>query len=162
MPTASLCTTRSCTAPSIRRLGGQLSRTLALGEKESTIEKRHLIIARVLRQQALAENIEFIDMGTDYLYPFYDGYKPTQDALQALSTNTSKALHYPSSFGLESLRQVFQRFMRARWSVDLDWKTEVMINTGASQAFDAIRRPLRPPPCTFPAHSRSRGCGQQR
>jgi hypothetical protein len=66
------------THSSIRRLRGQLSRTLALGEKESTIEKRHLIVARVLRQQALAENIEFIDMGTDYLYPFYDGYKPTQ------------------------------------------------------------------------------------
>jgi aspartate/methionine/tyrosine aminotransferase len=136
VPTASLCATHS----SIRRLGGQLSRTLALGEKESTIDKRHLIIARDLRQHALAENIEFIDMGTDYLYPFYDGYKPTQDALQALGKNTSKALHYPSSFGLESLRQVFQRFMRVRWSVDLDWKTEVMINTGALQAFDAMSR----------------------
>jgi aspartate/methionine/tyrosine aminotransferase len=30
--------------------------------------------------------------------------------------------------------------MCARWSVDLDWKTEVMINTGASQAFDAMSR----------------------
>jgi hypothetical protein len=62
------------------------------------IEKRHLIIARVLRQRAEENQIQCIDMGTDYSYPFYDAYKPTQNALRALSENTSDALHYSFIF----------------------------------------------------------------
>ena len=123
----------------IRQLGGTVSAKLLCGEKESTIEKMHLIIARVLRQRADEKQVEFIDMGTDYSYPFYETYKPTQDALRAFSENTSTAIHYPSSFGLQSLRQTFRTFMLSRFGVSLD-QNEVMINTGASQAFDALSR----------------------
>lgn len=117
-----------------------VSHMLLEGERESTTEKRHLIIARVLRQFATENDIEFIDMGTDYMYPFYDSYKPVQDALESLKRNTAEVLHYPSSFGLKSLRQAFQRFMSTRFGVDLDWNREIMITTGASQAFDAMSR----------------------
>jgi DNA-binding transcriptional MocR family regulator len=133
-----------------QQLGGAVSGKLVRGEKESTIEKRHLIIARVLRQRAEENQIQFINMGSDYSYPFYDAYKPTQNALRALSENTSKALHYPSSFGLESLRQAFQRFMHSRFGVNLDWKKEIMINTGASQAFDALSRAFEAVMSSYP------------
>lgn len=122
------------------QLGGSVSANLLRGEKESTVEKRHLIIARVLRQFAKAENIHFIDMGTDYLYPFYDKYEPTQQALRALTQHNCGALHYSSSFGLESLRETFRQFMESRFCVPLDSVKEIMINTGASQAFDALSR----------------------
>jgi hypothetical protein len=49
-----------------QQLGGAVSGKLVRGEKESMIEKKHLIIARVLRQRAEEKQIQFIDMGTDY------------------------------------------------------------------------------------------------
>ena len=122
-----------------QQLGGAVSPKLLSGELESKIEKMHLIMARVLRQRAEEKQVEFIDVGTDYSYPFYETYKPTQDALRAFSKNGSTAIHYPSSFGLQSLRQAFRTFMLSRFGVNLD-HNQIMINTGASQAFDALSR----------------------
>ncbi|KAF5972021.1 plp-dependent transferase [Fusarium coicis] len=82
-------------------------------------------------------------MGTDYHYPFYNAYPPTKAALLALKKNDITVLHYPSSFGLQSLRQAFRAFMHSRFSVTLDCMNEIMINTGASQAFDALSRALK-------------------
>ncbi|SPJ79020.1 uncharacterized protein FTOL_07411 [Fusarium torulosum] len=73
-------------------------------EKESSIEKTHLITAWVCRSLANDKQIEFLDMGTDYSYTFYGVHSPTQAAMGALGDNAVKALHYHSSFGLESLR----------------------------------------------------------
>ncbi|RKK25377.1 hypothetical protein BFJ66_g49 [Fusarium oxysporum f. sp. cepae] len=120
-----------------------VSDMLARGEKESIIEKTHLISARVFRQEASKKGINFLDMGTDYHYPFYDAYPLTQAALLALKKNNITVLHYPSSFGLQSLRQAFQVFMYSRFSVTLDCMDEIMINTGASQAFDALSRAFK-------------------
>ncbi|KAH7211927.1 pyridoxal phosphate-dependent transferase [Fusarium oxysporum] len=120
-----------------------VSDMLTRGEKESIIEKTHLISARVFRQKASKHGINFLDMGTDYHYPFYDAYPPTKAALLALKKNDITVLHYPSSFGLQSLRQAFQTFMYSRFSVTLDCMDEIMINTGASQAFDALSRAFK-------------------
>lgn len=130
---------RLLSGPSVE-LGGGISPELRSGEQTSMIEKRHLIINRVLRDQAKGSGTEFLDMGTDYFYPFYTDYKPTQEALAALKTHTDDAMHYPSSYGLEGLRQAFQGFMQNQFGVPLDRDKEIMINTGASQAFDALSR----------------------
>ncbi|EXM02622.1 pyridoxal phosphate-dependent transferase [Fusarium oxysporum II5] len=120
-----------------------VSDMLTRGEKESIIEKTHLNSARVFRQKASKHGINFLDMGTDYHYPFYDAYPPTKAALLALKKNDITVLHCPSSFGLQSLRQAFQTFMYSRFSVTLDCMDEIMINTGASQAFDALSRAFK-------------------
>ncbi|KAL7948345.1 pyridoxal phosphate-dependent transferase [Trichoderma barbatum] len=131
-----------CHRKSAKTSGPAVSSRLMRGENESSIEKTHLITARVCRNIANDKQIKFLDMGTDFCYPFYDVYPPTQAALRALGDNAMEILHYPSSFGLESLRQAFQSFMRSTFGADLDWKRDIMINTGASQAFDALSRAL--------------------
>ncbi|MDA0376443.1 MAG: aminotransferase class I/II-fold pyridoxal phosphate-dependent enzyme [bacterium] len=123
-----------------QELGGGVSPALFAGEEESVIEKRHLIINRVLRQEAIAQGKEYYDLGTDYHYPFYDNYTPTQNALHALSEYADEALHYPSSYGLSSLRASFSNLLKHEFGLEIDSDREIMINTGASQAFDAISR----------------------
>ena len=125
------------------RLGGGLSPDLRRGEEASRIEKRHLVINRVLREMAQSKGIEHLDMGTDYSYPFYHDFTPTREALESLKHHTADALHYPSSYGLKGLRHAFQEFLRRRFFIELDPDREIMINTGASQAFDALSRSFR-------------------
>lgn len=73
-------------------------------------------------------------MGADCSYPVYDAYPPTQAVLCALGNKAMKVLHYPSSFGLETPRQAFQGFMHSTFSAGLKWESEIMFNTGVSQA----------------------------
>jgi len=120
--------------------GGGISRNLLRGEQTGKIERAHLVANRVLRLDAVEKGIEFIDMGTDYSYPFYNEYDPTKQALKALETYAKEALHYPSSYGLISLRSSFQGFMESQFGVELDLHKEIMITTGASQVFDALSR----------------------
>lgn len=117
-----------------------VSENLQQGVEAGRIEKTHLIINRVLQNEARLRGEEWIDMGTDYYYPFFRGYRPTEAALAALSEHRESSLHYPSSYGLPALRESFSRFMRKQFNVDLDIHREIMINTGASQAFDALSR----------------------
>ncbi len=121
-------------------LGGGISKDLQRGSEVGGIEKRHLVINRVLRDEAKTKGIQWIDMGTDYYYPFYESYPPTEAAKVALSTHADSGLHYPSSYGLVSLRVSFANFMKRQFGIELDVHREIMINTGASQAFDALSR----------------------
>lgn len=121
-------------------LGGGISPNLMQGEQTGAIERAHLVASRILRLEANDKQIPFIDMGTDFAYPFYTEYEPTQKALQALNDHREEALHYPSSYGLLSLRRTFQSFMQAQFDVELDLHKEIMITTGASQVFDALSR----------------------
>jgi aspartate/methionine/tyrosine aminotransferase len=121
-------------------LGGSISLNLLQAEKIGQIERAHLVANRILRLNAIEKGIEFIDMGTDYSYPFYHEYDPTQQALQALGSYANEALHYPSSYGLISLRSSFQNFMSSQFNIELDLHKEIMITTGASQVFDALSR----------------------
>ncbi|MCF3577881.1 aminotransferase class I/II-fold pyridoxal phosphate-dependent enzyme, partial [Planktothrix agardhii] len=121
-------------------LGGSISLNLLQAEKIGQIERAHLVANRILRLNAIEKGIEFIDMGTDYSYPFYHEYEPTQQALQSLGNHANEALHYPSSYGLISLRSSFQNFMSSQFKIELDLHKEIMITTGASQVFDALSR----------------------
>lgn len=121
-------------------LGGGVSKDLIQGDKTGAIEKKHLIVNRLMRLEAQKRGIDYIDMGTDYHYPFYSSYDPTQKAIEALGKNPEAALHYPSSYGLPDLRLSFHRFMRQQFNVDVNSHSEIMVNTGASQAFDALSR----------------------
>lgn len=135
IPTASAPTQRP-------ELGGGAAPLLLQGERTAFIEKRHLIIGRVMRERAALEGTSFIDVGTDYHYPFYFGYYPTRLGMAELASSPELLLHYPSSFGLVELRHEVSRFMRGFFDVDADEMKQVMINTGASQAFDALSRGL--------------------
>jgi aspartate/methionine/tyrosine aminotransferase len=126
--------------PSKPVLGGGISPNLIQGEKTGKIERYHLVANRILGWEAAEKGIQLIDMGTDYSYPFYNDYEPTQKALQALGDYAKEALHYPSSYGLISLRSSFQNFMEIQFNIKLDLHQEIMITTGASQVFDAISR----------------------
>lgn len=117
-----------------------VSEDLQQGVEAGRIEKTHLIINRVLQDEARLRGVEWIDMGTDYYYPFFRSYPPTKAALAALYEHRESSLHYPSSYGLPSLRESFSRFMGKQFGVDLDIHREIMINTGASQVFDALSR----------------------
>ena len=121
-------------------LGGSISPNLLEGEKIGQIERVHLVANRIMRLNAIEKGIELIDMGTDYYYPFYHEYEPTKQALQALGSYADEVLHYPSSYGLISLRSSFQDFMSTQFNVELDLHQEIMITTGASQVFDALSR----------------------
>lgn len=121
-------------------LGGGISESLTEGVDIGRIEKIHLITNRVLREQANAQGIRFIDVGTDYHYPFYADYTPTRMALMALGEHAESSLHYPSSYGLLELRDSFKNFMKSQFGVHLDRDTEIMITTGASQTIDALSR----------------------
>lgn len=117
-----------------------VSEGLQQGVEAGRIEKTHLIVNRVLQNEASLRGEEWIDMGTDYYYPFFHGYAPTEAALVALHEHRESSLHYPSSYGLLSLRKSFSVFMEKQFGVGLDIHREIMINTGASQAFDAFSR----------------------
>jgi aspartate/methionine/tyrosine aminotransferase len=121
-------------------LGGGISSNLLRAETVGKIERSHLVANRILRLEAIEKGIDFIDMGTDYHYPFYHEYEPTQKALQALGKSAIEVLHYPSSYGLISLRTSFQDFMKIQFDVELNLHKEIMITTGASQVFDAVSR----------------------
>lgn len=126
--------------PSIEKLGGGISESLKQGEKVGDIEKTHLIINRIMKNKATEQNIEYIDVGTDYHYPFYNDYNPTVKAKESVKNHTECLTHYPSSYGLIELRQSFANFMNTEFNVQLDLNTEIMITTGASQVFDAASR----------------------
>lgn len=123
-------------------LGGGPSLAVSRGECAAGIEKRHLVMARVIRERAQAAGVDFIDVGTDHHYPFYGHYPPTRAGLDALGTDADDLLHYPSSYGLPELRQEFVRFARGQFAIELDEDRHVMVTTGASQAFDALSRAL--------------------
>lgn len=124
-------------------LGGGISPQLIEGRNAGRIEKTHLVLKRLLSQQAEKAGVPFIDLGTDYSYPFFENYTPTTNALQGIRDHADSARSYPSSFGLVQLREEFSRFMSQRFGVDLDPMKEVVITTGASQAFDALSRTFR-------------------
>lgn len=126
--------------PSIEKLGGGISESLKQGEKVGDIEKTHLIINRIMKNKATEQSIEYIDVGTDYYYPFYNDYNPTMKAKECIENYAECLTHYPSSYGLIELRQAFANFMKNEFNVQLDINTEIMVATGASQVFDAVSR----------------------
>lgn len=122
------------------QLGGGLNPDIVAGRLAGLVEKRHLVLKRWFVDAAAKKGRTFIDLGTDQTYPFYDGYEPTQRALTALTGQVQTARQYPSSYGTLELRSEFAAFMQRRFDVVLDPQREVMITTGASQAFDAVSR----------------------
>lgn len=123
-----------------RQLGGGLSPTVLAGRRAGLVEKRHLVLSRLLRGLADDRGVAFIDLGTDGRYPFYDGYPPTELAVAVLGRAAPAARRYPSSFGLPGLREVTARLLDERYAVSVDPAAEVMVTTGASQVFDALSR----------------------
>lgn len=124
-------------------LGGGIRPQILRGRSAGLVEKRHLVLRRVFAEQAQALwGRPLIDVGTDYGYPFFDGYSPTAAALAAIGEHAGSARHYPSSYGTAQLRAAFAEFMAAQFSVRLDAEGEVMVSTGASQVFDALSRTL--------------------
>jgi aspartate/methionine/tyrosine aminotransferase len=121
-------------------LGGGISPNLLQGRRAGRIEKTHLVLKRRLAERAGKKNMDFIDLGTDYSYPFFDTYPPTISALEALGHHSLSARGYPSSYGLIELRTEIAKFMDIQFGVTVDPMSEVMITTGASQAFDALSR----------------------
>lgn len=126
--------------PTEMKLGGGLSMRLMEGRLAGRAEKAHLVIKRILSQEAQKANIDFLDLGTDSFYPFFKGYTATTRALQALGEYSYTARWYPSSFGLLQLREEAQSFFQHRFNVHVDLAREIMITAGASQAFDALSR----------------------
>ncbi|MFE0457843.1 pyridoxal phosphate-dependent aminotransferase [Kitasatospora sp. NPDC058965] len=124
----------------LARLGGGLNTRVVAGRATGLIEKRHLVLKRWYADQAARRGAAFLDFGTDYGYPFYDKFRPTLDAMDALGRGAESARHYPSSYGTAELREEFRQFMHRQFEVTLDPHAEVMVTTGASQAFDAITR----------------------
>ena len=125
------------------QLGGGIRPSILQGRRAGLVEKRHLVLRRVFAQQAQSVwGRPLIDVGTDYGYPFFDGYLPTAAALGAIGEYAGSARHYPSSYGTAQLRAAFVAFMAAEFSVRLDAGAEVMVSTGASQVFDALSRTL--------------------
>jgi aspartate/methionine/tyrosine aminotransferase len=121
-------------------LGGGLNRNIVAGRLAGMIEKRHLVLKRWFLEHAKQHGRSFIDLGTDYAYPFYDEFRPTQLALHAIAERVASARHYPSSYGTLAAREEFVAFMRRRFGVVCDPHRDVMVSTGASQIFDAVSR----------------------
>jgi aspartate/methionine/tyrosine aminotransferase len=122
------------------RLGGGLNPNVIVGRATGMIEKRHLVLRRWYAELAAQHGRTFLDLGTDYTYPFYDKFGPTLEALEAIAQHAHEARHYPSSYGIAEIRQEFQHFMFRQFGVSLNIHSEIMITTGASQAFDALSR----------------------
>ncbi len=122
------------------KLGGGLSVHLLRGRLAGRAEKAHLIIRRLLSQEAQKNGMDFLDVGTDSFYPFFKNYTATTHALQALGEYAHTARWYPSSFGLLQLRKEIQKFFQYRFNIYVDLTREIMITAGASQAFDALSR----------------------
>lgn len=129
-------------SPTKGSLGGGISEKIKAADKAGLIEKNHLITNRIMRNEAESQGIAYIDLGTDYHYPFYDCFLPTQEALKAIAKSIKCSTHYPSSYGLEPLRNEFSIFMKNEFGVKLDPQYEIMVTNGASQVFDALSRAL--------------------
>jgi aspartate/methionine/tyrosine aminotransferase len=121
-------------------LGGGMNAAVLAGRSAGLVEKRHLVMARLMRERASQVGRDFIDVGTDYEYPFYDNYPPTMAAMAALRKSSAAARHYPSSYGTDELRRQFVAFMSRQFGVELRSAVDVMVTTGASQVFDALSR----------------------
>lgn len=121
-------------------LGGGLSPEVLQGRRAGLVESRHLVLRRLMKSRAAAAGREFLDAGTDSTYPFYDGYGPTEAALAAAAATTASARVYPSSYGLIQLRDEVASLLHRQFGLEVNPATEVMITTGASQAFDALSR----------------------
>jgi len=124
------------------KLGGGPSAEIAAGEVAAHYEKRHLILNRLMGDRALRKGQSYYDLGTDYHYPFYREYLPTTAALDSLASHAECMLSYPSSYGLPELRTAVAAFAARQFGIDLHPHENVMITTGASQAFDALSRSL--------------------
>lgn len=122
------------------RPGGGVNPHLIAGRMAGLVEKRHLVLKRRFAARAAAQDRPFIDLGTDYCYPFFEEFGPTQAAMTALAEAAAGARHYPSSYGTESLRTAFADFLRRWFGVAADSGTQLMVSTGASQVFDALTR----------------------
>lgn len=120
--------------------GGGINPNLVAGRVAGLVEKRHLVLKRRFAAQAEEQGRTFIDLATDFTYPFFGGFAPTEAALRALAATVSAARHYPSSYGTAQLRDAFVGFMHRWFGVGLDAGTQVMVSTGASQVFDALTR----------------------
>jgi aspartate/methionine/tyrosine aminotransferase len=120
--------------------GGGVNPNLVAGRTAGLIEKRHLVFKRHFAERAEELGRTFIDLGTDFSYPFFGGFAPTEAALSALAATVSTARHYPSSYGTTQVRAAVVGFMHRWFDVDLDAGTQVMVSTGASQVFDALTR----------------------
>jgi aspartate/methionine/tyrosine aminotransferase len=121
-------------------LGGGPSAQMYGGRLAGLVESRHLVLRRLMRSRAVVTGREFLDVGTDSTYPFFDGYGPTETALKAVAASVRYARVYPSSYGLIELREEMAALLRRQFGVDVDPMTEMMITAGASQAFDALSR----------------------
>jgi aspartate/methionine/tyrosine aminotransferase len=121
-------------------LGGGMSPQMHGGRLAGLVESRHLVLRRLMRSRASVEGREFLDVGTDSTYPFYDGYGPTEAALAEVAVSTGSARVYPSSYGLIELREEIAALLRRQFGVEANPTTDMMITAGASQAFDALSR----------------------
>lgn len=124
------------------QLGGGMRPSIMEGRQAGEVEKRHLVLRRWFAEQHVAKGGRLIDVGTDYGYPFFAGYPPTDAAVAAIGQSAATARFYPSSYGTPELRAAFIAFMRHRFDVALDPATQVMVSTGASQTFDALSRTM--------------------
>lgn len=124
------------------QLGGGIQESILEGRQAGEVEKRHLVLRRWFADQLAARGRELIDVGTDYGYPFFTGYPPTEAAITAIGENAGTARFYPSSYGTAELRAAFTAFMGYRFGVVLDPASQVMVSTGASQTFDALSRTM--------------------
>ena len=77
-------------------LGGGLSPLIMRGMMAGKAEKAHLVMRRLISQEAKQKGIEFLDLGTDSFYPFFDDYSATKEALKALGNFAYTARRYPS------------------------------------------------------------------
>ncbi|MGH4003348.1 MAG: pyridoxal phosphate-dependent aminotransferase [Pseudonocardiaceae bacterium] len=98
------------------------------------------MLRRLMRSRAATQGREFLDVGTDATYPFFDGYGPTETALAAMAESAMSARVYPSSYGLIELREEIAALLHRQFGVKADPAAETMITAGASQAFDALSR----------------------
>ncbi|MFP3963534.1 pyridoxal phosphate-dependent aminotransferase [Actinomadura fulvescens] len=117
-----------------------MSPHLTRGRSAGLTESRHLVLKRLMASRARTRGREFLDAGTDSTYPFFDGYGPTESALDAMTASAAAARNYPSSFGLLELREAMAGLLARQFGVEVDHRTELMITNGASQAFDALSR----------------------
>lgn len=123
--------------------GGRLAVQSAIvsGRQAGLVEKRHLVLKRLMQELHEESGRPFTDLGTDYAYDFYEDYRPTIEAREALVGSVSSMRNYPSSYGTPALRDATRSFFRSRFGVALS-DDEVMVSAGASQVFDALTRAL--------------------
>lgn len=98
-----------------------------------------------IKEKLKAQGIEVYD------FTLGDPKEPTPDFIrQALIDNIPKTSQYPSNTGLEELRKSCAGWLKRRFGVDADFKTEIISSNGSKEAVFHI------PQILFNAHSAKR------